>query len=140
MFVILFTGGSASVHAGIPPPPPGTRHPPGPGTPRDQTPPSGPGTPLPPGAGTPREQTHPLPSDQAPPDQAQSMLGDTVNARTVRILLECNLVLYLFNASRCFWLLDRNIFVKVSVIPLLKFRASCGFISLYILISLSHSS
>ena len=50
--VILFTGGSASVHAGIPPPwdqaqppwdqapprtrhPPQSRHPPGPGTPRE---------------------------------------------------------------------------------------------------------
>ena len=55
MCVILFTGGSASVHAGIPPPqtrypldqaPPQTRHPP------DQAPPR-PGTPLvtgPPGA------------------------------------------------------------------------------------------
>ena len=50
-------GGSASVHAGIP-------HPPGPGTPRDQA---------------------PLPPDQAPPEQ--SMLGDTVNERAVRILL-----------------------------------------------------
>ena len=37
----------------------------------------------PPGADTPREQTPPLP---------QSMLRDTVNARAVRILLECNLV------------------------------------------------
>ena len=36
----------------------------------------------PPGADTPQEQT--------PPGRA--MLGDTVNARTVRILLECNLV------------------------------------------------
>ena len=32
----------------------------------------------------PREQTHPPP---------QSMLGDTVNTRAVRILLECNLVI-----------------------------------------------
>ena len=46
-------GGSASVHAGIPPPRPGT--PPGPGTPPNQTPPR-PGTPQeqdPPGPGTP---------------------------------------------------------------------------------------
>ena len=42
---------------------------------------------------TPREQTPPRadpPWSRPPP--AQSMLGDTVNARTVRILLECNLV------------------------------------------------
>ena len=68
--VILFTGGSAPLHAGI--------------HPRDQrqTPP-GPeaGTPLPPGpeAGTP------------PP--LQCILGDTGNTRAVRILLECNLVI-----------------------------------------------
>ena len=42
--------------------PPGTRHPPGPGTPQKQTP------------------------------LAQSMLGDTVNKQVVCILLECNLV------------------------------------------------
>ena len=47
---------------------------------------------------TPQEQTplpgsrHPLPSRHHSP---QSMLGDTVNARAVRILLECNLVLFL---------------------------------------------
>ena len=80
LFVILFTGGSASVHAGIPPPPPppgtryttplpGTRHPPGPGTHPH------------------RDQAHyPLPPC-TPQDQ-----GDTCNARAVRILLECNLV------------------------------------------------
>ena len=60
-------GGSASVHAGIPPPR-------GPGTPPDQDPPRS----RPPRPGTP------------PP--VQSMLGHTVNARAVRILLECNLV------------------------------------------------
>ena len=42
LFVILFTGGSASVHAGIPPPRPGTtprtRHPPQTGTPLPRTP------------------------------------------------------------------------------------------------------
>ena len=44
--VILFTGGSASVHGGMPLPPPwdqappGTRHPPGPGTPWGEDPPS----------------------------------------------------------------------------------------------------
>ena len=64
--VILFKGGvSASVHAGIPPP--------------EQTPPGAdsPGADTPPGA-------------DIPP--TQSMMGDTVNARAVRILLECNLV------------------------------------------------
>ena len=79
--VILFIGGgSASVHAGKHPPGADTRqtrHPP-----RDQAP-------SPPGADTP-------PWEQTPPDQAptpgQSMLGDTVIARAVRILLECNLV------------------------------------------------
>ena len=74
--VILSTGGgSASVHAGITPPPSRSRH-----TPQEQAhPPSR----HPPGAGTPPEQAPPL---------AQSMLGDTVNARAVRILLECKLV------------------------------------------------
>ena len=69
--VILLTGGSASVHVGIPPPREQT--PPRAGTPpQEQTPPSrhspGPGTPLkqtpmgsrhPPGPGTPWEQTPP---------------------------------------------------------------------------------
>ena len=53
----------------------------------------------------PQEQATPPgaePLEQAPPELApprsrppplQSMLGDTVNARAVRILLECNLVL-----------------------------------------------
>ena len=44
---------------------------------------------------TPQEQMrpsrHPASTDTPPPPQ--SMLGDTVNARAVRILLECNLVL-----------------------------------------------
>ena len=66
--------GSASVHDGIPPP--RTRHPP------DQVP-HGPGIPLKPGTPC-----------TSPP--AQSMLGDTVNARVVRILLECNLVCHIF--------------------------------------------
>ena len=43
----------------------------------------------PPGPGTPSE--HPSP--------AQSMLGDTVNERAVRILLECNLVLLPFRVE-----------------------------------------
>ena len=63
-------GGSTSVHAGIPPP-------------REQAPL---GAGLPPGLGTPSRGAAP------PPPPAQSMLGDTVNAQAVRILLECNLV------------------------------------------------
>ena len=39
----------------------------------------------PPEGDTPRDHAPPLP-------RSQSMLGDTVNARPVRILLECNLV------------------------------------------------
>ena len=38
------------------------------------------------------EQTSPWADSRQPP--LQSMLGDTVNARAVRILLECNLVLH----------------------------------------------
>ena len=77
------------MHAGIPQPP------------QDQAPPKQ----------TPLEQTPPhgadtSPQDQAPPEQtpprtrhpppAQCMLGDTVNKWTVCILLECNLVSFLF--------------------------------------------
>ena len=63
--------------------PPRTRYtPPGPGTPppRDQvhTPPPGPGKP---------------PRTRYTPPLTQSMLGDMVNERAVRILLECNLVI-----------------------------------------------
>ena len=54
--------------------PPREQTPPKEETPRSRHPPPGAD---PPGAGTP---------------PAQSMLGDTVNARAVRILLECNLV------------------------------------------------
>ena len=43
------------------------------------------GIPSPPGPGAPQDQAPPTP-------RAQSMLGDTVNARAVRILLECNFV------------------------------------------------
>ena len=99
--VILSTGGgSASVHAGIPPPvsghPPRSRHPPEPDNPpgadrhphRADTP----------EVGTPLEQTPPR-SRQTP---LQSMLGDTVNARAVRILLECKLFIYVFEVSGIF--------------------------------------
>ena len=80
--ILLNRGGvSASVHAGIPPTP--SRHP------QDQPPRNQ----APPGSRPPRADT---PQDQAPPQQqtppAQSMLGDTINSRAVRILLECNLV------------------------------------------------
>ena len=67
--VILFTGGSASVHAGIQPPRPGTPRPgtPRPGTPSEQTPPR---SRHPPDQAPQQEQT-PLrsrhPPDQAPP-------------------------------------------------------------------------
>ena len=77
-------GGSASVYAAIPTPrdyaspSPGTVHSPQDHAPaRDHAPP--PGTMHLPGT-----------MHQPPP---QSMLGDTVNARAVRILLECNLSL-----------------------------------------------
>ena len=98
-------GVSVSVHAGIPPP--RSRHPPGidpPGadtpqeqTPRgEQTPPweqTPPSSRHSPGTDThPREQTPPRSRHHPPPPHTQSMLGDTVNARAVRILLECNLV------------------------------------------------
>ena len=71
-------GGSASVHAGIPPPPrqqtPQSRYPPPPEqTPQEQTPP---------------EQTPPGSRHPPPP----SRLQHTVYERPVRILLECILV------------------------------------------------
>ena len=56
-------------------------HPPGADTPPEQTHPQGPGTPL--RADTPLGEDTPL---------VKCMLGDTVNARAVCILLECNLV------------------------------------------------
>ena len=83
--VILLTGGgvSASVHAGIPP---GADTPLGADTPweqtlQEQTPP---GSRHPPGADTPQSRHTPL----------HSILGDTVNARPMRIPLECNLVYF----------------------------------------------
>ena len=109
LFVILFTGGSASVHAGIPPPP-RTRQTP----PWDQA-----DTPLPPDqTDTPQDQvdlsgTRQTPWDQADPpwtkqtppgpgrpprDQADippsgRRLQHTVYERPARILLECILVI-----------------------------------------------
>ena len=62
--------------------------------PPEQTPPPGPGTP--PGADTPHLGADTPPRSRHPPGAdpplAKCMLGDTVNARAVRILLECNLV------------------------------------------------
>ena len=91
--VILLTEGvSASVHAGIHTP--GADTPPQADTPPEQTPP---------GADTPQEQT---PPEQTPPradTPAPRMLGDTV------ILLECNLVLYIFSDTmfRFIWQLSK---------------------------------
>ena len=94
-------GTSPRDQAGTPPPSPETRqvHPPGPGR---YTPPDQAGTPSPPDqAGTPPQtrQVHPPPfRDQAgtPPPPRYTPPRDTVNARAVRILLECNLVLHNF--------------------------------------------
>ena len=73
--------------------PPQSRHSsPGADTPLEQAPPSEADTPR---ADTPQSRH---PPKQTPP-QAQSMLGDTVNARAVRILLECNLVYGCFCTS-----------------------------------------
>ena len=90
--VILFTGGSASVHAGIHPQtrhPPWTRPPAGPDIP-DQIRHS-PRTRHPPGAYPPGIR-HLLPRSRHPPEQC--IVGDTGNKRAVRILLECILVIF----------------------------------------------
>ena len=96
-------GGSASVHAGIPPPKadttPRSRHSPhGAGMPTQSRHPLGADTsPMKqarqPRADTPWEQTPP--QEQTLPEQTppvQCMLGDTVHKWAVCILLECNLV------------------------------------------------
>ena len=57
----------------------------------DQVHPPGPGTPPPPDQVPPPDQTRYTPQTGTPPT-AHSMLGDTVNARAVRILLECIIV------------------------------------------------
>ena len=74
---------------------PRTRHP-RPGTPREQTPHL---DQAPPGAGTPQQQTPPV----------QSMLRDMVNTRVVRILLECNLVVYISTNATVYPQLCRGI-------------------------------
>ena len=73
-----------------------------PGTPRDQVHPQTRCTPIP---GTPPWTRYtPHLWDQVPPRPgtplpAQNMLGDTVNVRAVRIILECNLVVWYFRYS-----------------------------------------
>ena len=95
--VILFKGGSASVHAGIPSTPlpeKQTQTPQGPGTPtpgtrNPQPRPSNPQTRHHPGSRPPRDQAPPradTPRDQGPPGSRRLLL------RTVRIILECILV------------------------------------------------
>ena len=94
LVVILFTGGSAPLHAGIHPP--RSRHPPS----QEQIPPM------------------PMPRDQEPrPPEVQCMLGDTANKRAVRILLECNLVLWeiYLHQTQYFEVLNRKGCKKVVV-------------------------
>ena len=67
--------------------PPGRYTPLGRYTPQAGTPPRQ----VTPHSGTPPRQVHPR--DRCPPPPEQCMLGDTSNKRTVRILLECILVL-----------------------------------------------
>ena len=113
--VILFPGGvSASVHAGVPPSPRADtpweqtpweqtprqeQTPPGADTPWSRHPSEADPTGADPSGADPQEQTHQTGADTPPPradtpspPPAQSMMGDTVNARAVRIRLECNLV------------------------------------------------
>ena len=124
-------GVSASVHGGIPHPPPRSRHPHRSRHPPEQTPPRsrhppGADTPLeqtPPPEQTPQEQTHPvqsrpppgagLPGAEHPPEQtpprADTPLEQTPPQirpllRTVRILLECILVCFVmvrWGESKC---------------------------------------
>ena len=95
--VILFTGGSVHLSACWDTPlsrhPPQEQTPPEQRCPLEQTPPS---QSRPPWEETPREQTPP--QSRHPP--VQSMLGDTVNARAVRTLLECKLVCEVYFANR----------------------------------------
>ena len=63
---------------------------------------------TPPGAHTPRS-THPPGAPPGAHTPLQSMLGDTVNARAVRILLECNLVFLQFPI---FWQDQFHYFLK----------------------------
>ena len=94
--VILFTGGVClSACWDTTTPTPQTRHPPGTRHPQDHTHPQK-QAPSPP-------TRHPHPQDQEPPSPpAQNMLGDTVNERAVRILLECNLVFHFLRFRKLF--------------------------------------
>ena len=77
----------------------GYTHPPQQTHPLEQTPP---GTDAP--GSSPPEQTHPPRADMPPPGADTppvSMLGDTVNVRAVRILLEGNLVSYCARPGPC---------------------------------------
>ena len=109
--VILFTGGECLTRyppgtrcttpgSGTPPPPgpgtpPGTRY-----TPQDQVHPRTRYTPRDqvhlPGPGTPPQTRYPPPPGPGTPPRDK---GDTVYARAVRILLECNLVFLLMPSA-----------------------------------------
>ena len=95
-------GPGGSTWAGTPTPGPGTPH-------WDQVPPPGdqvpPRTRYPPGPGNPRDQVTP-PGTRSPPELC--MLGDTVNKRAVRILLECILVIVCFGIWPGFCLQREN--------------------------------
>ena len=106
--VILLTGGVClsacwDTHPPEQTPPgadkPRTDTPPRADTPLEQTPPESRHSPkqTPLGADTPWEQTPPGQTDRH--THPQSMLGDTVNVRAVRILLECNLVANYFERN-----------------------------------------
>ena len=85
--VILLTGGgSASVHAGMPPTPDQTRPPPRPATPPPRT-----------------RHTTPPASHPQTRHTPGSRLQHTVNERTVRILLECILVKHGINLAFPKW-------------------------------------
>ena len=98
------------VHPPWPGTPPGTRYtPPGPGTPprTRYTPHLQDQVHLPPGPGTPPRTRYTPPTRYTPRTRytppEQSMLGDTVNVRAVRILLECNLVWLISTGSGGAW-------------------------------------
>ena len=103
--VILFTGGSASVHAGIQPTRPGT---PRPGTPSEQTPPTSrhPPDQAPQQEQTPLRSRHPLdqapPRTRNPPGSRHTLPGPgtpqqrQLLLQMVCILLECILITFPF--------------------------------------------
>ena len=79
-----------------------SRHPPGSRHPQEQTPPGA--DPLPLEETHPPEHTPPQRADTPPPAQR---LGDKVNERAVRILLECNLVKRIFSVTFSYYLNGR---------------------------------